>query len=134
MKNRFISTDLLIFILTVASAAFAIAAAIVNPAAAGIVAAGLLVVLLVFQVSYFQTQKNKVSATMVVTIESVDARNGTITVTNANGDDKRIIVLEAPDLFRNMVVVGEQQYVASYDYYKNNPNKGKLSGLTIMEH
>lgn len=94
----------------------------------------LLVVLLVFQVSYFQAQKNKVSATMVVTIESVDARNGTITVTNANGDDKRIIVLEAPDLFRNMVVVGEQQYVASYDYYKNNPNKGKLSGLTIMEH
>ena len=49
-------------------------------------------------------------------------------------DDKRIIVLEAPDLFRNMVVVGEQQYVASYDYYKNNPNEGKLSGLTIMEH
>ena len=70
---------------------------------------------------------------MVVTIESVDARNGTITATNANGDDKRIIVLEAPDLFRNMVVVGEQQYVASYDYYKNNPNEGKLSGLTIME-
>ncbi len=93
----------------------------------------LLVVLLVFQVSYFHTQKNKVSATMVITIESVDDRNGTITVTNANGDDKRNIVLEAPDLFRNMVVVREQQYVASYEYYKNNPSEGKLSGLTIME-
>ena len=51
----------------------------------------LLVVLLVFQVSYFHSQKNKVSATMVITIESVDDRNGTITVTNANGDDKRNI-------------------------------------------
>lgn len=94
----------------------------------------LLVVLLVFQASYFHTQKQKVSATMVVTIESVDAQNGTITVINANGDDKHIIVLEAPDLFRNMVVVGKQQYVASYDYYKDNPNEGKLSGLTIIEH
>lgn len=93
-----------------------------------------LAVLLVFQVGYFRTHNQKVSATMVVTIESVDTQNGTITVTNANGDDKQLIVLEAPDLFRNMVKVGNQQYVASYDYYKDNPNEGKLSGLTIMEH
>ncbi len=57
MKNRFISTDLLILILTVASAAFAIAAAIVNPAAAGIVAAGLLVVLLVLGSNAKATRK-----------------------------------------------------------------------------
>ena len=57
MKNRFISTDLLILILTVASAAFAIAAAIVNPAAAGIVAAGLLVVLLVIGSNAKATRK-----------------------------------------------------------------------------
>ena len=57
MKNRFISTDLLILILTVASAAFAIAAAIVNPAAAGIVAAGLLGVLLVLGSNAKATRK-----------------------------------------------------------------------------
>ena len=57
MKNRFISTDLLILILTVASAAFAITAAIVNPAAAGIVAAGLLVVLLVLGSNAKATRK-----------------------------------------------------------------------------
>ena len=57
MKNRVISTDLLILILTVASAAFAIAAAIVNPAAAGIVAAGLLVVLFVLGSNAKATRK-----------------------------------------------------------------------------
>lgn len=71
---------------------------------------------------------------MVVTIQSVDSRNGTIKVINANGDEKHAIVLEAPDLFRNMVVAGEQQYLVSYDYEKNNPNVGRLSGLIIVEH
>lgn len=94
----------------------------------------LLVVLMIFQISFLHKQSQKVYATMVVTIESVDSQEGTITVKNAHGDEDRIVVLEAPDLFRNMVVVGNQQYVASYDYYKSNPNEGKLSGLTIMEH
>ena len=48
----------------------------------------LLVVLLVFQARYFYTQKQERSAMMVVTIQSVDDRNGTITVTNADGDEK----------------------------------------------
>lgn len=94
----------------------------------------LLVVLMIFQISFFHRQSQKVSATMVVTVESVDSQKGTITVKNAHGDEERVVVLEAPDLFRNMVVIGNQQYVASYDYYKSNPNKGKLSGLTVMEH
>lgn len=94
----------------------------------------LLVVLMIFQISFFHKQSQKVSATMVVTVESVDSQTGTITVKNAHGDEDRVVVLEAPDLFRNMVVVGDQQYVASYDYYKNSPNEGKLSGLTVMEH
>ncbi len=92
----------------------------------------LLVVLLVFQARYFYTQKQERSAMMVVTIQSVDDRNGTITVTNADGDEKCVIVLEALDLFRNMVVVGEQQYLASYDYHMDNPNEGKLSRLMII--
>ena len=71
---------------------------------------------------------------MVVTIQSVDDRNGTITVTNADGDEKCVIVLEALDLFRNMVVVGEQQYLASYAYHMDNPNEGKLSRLMIIAH
>lgn len=94
----------------------------------------LLVVLLVFQARYFYTQKQERSAMMVVTIQSVDDRNGTITVTNADGDEKSVIVLEALDLFRNMVVVGEQQYLASYDYHMDNPNEGKLSRLMIIAH
>lgn len=94
----------------------------------------LLVVLMIFQASFFHKQSQKVSATMVVTVESVDFQEGTITVKNAHGDENHVVVLDAPDLFRNMVVVGDQQYVASYDYYKINPNEGKLSGLTIMEH
>lgn len=92
----------------------------------------LLVILLMLQMNYFSIQKQKVSATMVVTIQSVDSRNGTIKVINANGDEKHAIVLEAPDLFRNMVVAGEQRYLVSYDYEKNNPNVGRLSGLTIL--
>lgn len=92
----------------------------------------LLLVLLVFQARYFYTQKQERSAMMVVTIQSVDDRNGTITVTNAEGDEKSVIVLEALDLFRNMVVVGEQQYLASYDYHMDNPNEGKLSRLMII--
>lgn len=94
----------------------------------------LLVVLMIFQINFFHKQSQKVSATMVVTVESVDSQEGTITVKNAHGDEERVVVLEAPDLFRNMVVVGDQQYVASYDYYKSNPNEGKLSGLTVMEY
>lgn len=94
----------------------------------------LLVVLMIFQINFLHKQSQKVSATMVVTVESVDFQEGTITVKNAHGDEDRVVVLEAPDLFRNMVVVGDQQYVASFDYYKSNPNEGKLSGLTVMEH
>lgn len=91
----------------------------------------LLMVFLVFQMNYFRNQSQSVSATMIATVESVDSRNGTITVTNADGDDKHTIVLEAPDLFRNMVEVGDRQYWLSYKMNKNNPNKGKLSAISL---
>lgn len=57
MKNRFISTDLLILILTVASAAFAITAAVTNPVVAGLVGAGLLIVAIILGVNANATRK-----------------------------------------------------------------------------
>ena len=81
---------------------------------------------------YYLLSYNVNDISSVITLICVDSRNGTIKVINANGDEKHAIVLEAPDLFRNMVVAGEQRYLVSYDYEKNNPNVGRLSGLTIL--
>ena len=57
MKNRFISTDLLILILTVAAAAFAVVAAVLDPGIAGVVGVGLLIVALILGVNANATRK-----------------------------------------------------------------------------
>ena len=57
MKNRFISTDLLILILTLAAAAFAVVAAVLDPGIAGVVAVGLLFVAIILGVNANATRK-----------------------------------------------------------------------------
>ncbi|MBE6887506.1 MAG: signaling protein consisting of a modified GGDEF domain and a DHH domain protein [Ruminococcaceae bacterium] len=57
MKNRFISTDWLIVILAAASAAFAVTAAVSNPATAGIIGAGIVVLAIILAVNAGTTRK-----------------------------------------------------------------------------
>ena len=57
MKNRFISTDVLILILTAAAAAFAITAAVTNPAVAGFVCIGLIALTILLAVNASATRK-----------------------------------------------------------------------------
>ena len=79
----------------------------------------LLLVLLLGQMGYFRVESQKISVTMIVTVENINQQEQTI-------------VLNAPDFFTNMLEVSDREYLATYVCYKNNPHKGKLSMMILF--
>ncbi|MDB8711986.1 hypothetical protein [Mediterraneibacter gnavus] len=92
----------------------------------------LLLVLLLGQMGYFRVESQKISVTMIVTVENINQQEQTITVVNGEGDEEQRIVLNAPDFFTNMLEVSDREYLATYVCYKNNPHKGKLSMMILF--
>ncbi len=92
----------------------------------------ILLVLMLAQIEYIR-QDQEVSTRMVVTVENVNPENNTITVVNAEREDGVKVELFAPDLFINMVEIGDQKYFASYVHEKGELDQGKLSMLTLMQ-
>lgn len=93
----------------------------------------LLLVLLLVQIGYFRVQSQKISVTMIVTVENINQQKQTITVVNTKGDEEQRVVLNAPDFFTNMLEVSDREYLATYVCYKNNPYRGKLSTMILFQ-
>ena len=74
----------------------------------------LLLVLLLVQIGYFRVQSQKISVTMIVTVENINQQKQTITVVNTEGDEEQRVVLNAPDFFTNMLEVSDREYLATY--------------------
>ncbi len=95
-----------------------------------------LVVVMGLSLGYVINQANYTSTTLTsATVESVNTEDNTITVkTQALYDDcDSTIVLEAPDLFINIVETNGQKYILTYQHKTNDCEKGRLSTLKITE-
>ena len=94
----------------------------------------LLVILLLLQIGGFRAQGQHCSATIVVTVESVNPENNTITIVNTQGDEENKIELYSQNFITDMIEVNNKEYFATYICDRSNPNKGKLAKLVLIQN
>ena len=75
----------------------------------------------------FPRTEPKISVTMIVTVENINQQKQTITVVNTEGMRSK----GCTDA--NMLEVSDQEYLATYVCYKNNPYRGKLSTMILFQ-
>lgn len=93
----------------------------------------ILIAFLVMHMGFFYNQIQTATTTTVVTVESVDLQNGTITVSNETEYDNYTIELDAPEFVINMVEVNNQKYIVTYQHKLENTNEGKLSTIKLLQ-
>lgn len=89
---------------------------------------GVLLILTLTQRDYIWKQETYTTA--VVTIESIDDRNGTILTENSDGEQME---LEAPMIVRGVLETDGQEYLISYTWYWKEPDVGKLCTIERVE-
>lgn len=77
-----------------------------------------------------QIWKRETYSDAVATVESVDNRQGTMTV--QIGEEKTVI-LETPEIVRGMVETDGQRYLISYTWDKRIPGTGQLNMIQRIE-
>lgn len=71
-----------------------------------------------------QIWKRETSAVTVAVVESVDDRRGTLRIRVGK---EETVVLEAPEIVRDMVETDEQEYLITYTFDERLPGTGKLN-------
>lgn len=94
----------------------------------------LLIIIFGLNIGYFSSLSQYSTTTATVTVESVNSQEGTITVKPANtGENENYsIVLDAPDLFMNLVETGDKEYQVTYRHKTNEYDSGKLSEIHLF--
>lgn len=93
----------------------------------------LLVILLLLQIGGFRAQGQDCAVTIGITVESVNPETNIITAVNTQGNEKTKIELYAQNFFIDMIEIDSKEYFATYICDRNNPNKGKLARLVLIQ-
>lgn len=93
----------------------------------------LLVILLLLQIGGFRAQGQDWTVTIGATVENVNPETNIITVVNTQGNEDTKIELYAPNFFTDMIEIDSKEYFATYICDKNNPTKGKLAKLVLIQ-
>ena len=90
--------------------------------------AAVLFVLVILQGCYLHHVSNIYTTTILVTVESINERQGEIVAVAVDGYDGagRKIVLKTPMLAYNLIETDGQIYYITYGHHKSNPTEGIL--------
>lgn len=90
----------------------------------------ILLVLAVPQAYYLYKMDNRVTSSVVVTVENTDVTKQEMTVRNKEG---QAIILETPELVCNMVQTDGTEYLVTYVFDHTDSWEGKLQMISYVE-